>query len=108
MINVIEALNLPQYGAANDRSFGNSSARLPIAAFRGLIDSLNHSRSWVTGGTAAEFRRQDIPRHLAPAIERLESVMGLVPARYAADVERAASAIEYARSAIERWRATAR
>jgi hypothetical protein len=105
MINVIEAFNLAPYAAANDRDFGSSSARLKIADFRALVDSLNWSRNDLTGGTREEFKRQDIPGRLGRHIARIEGALPLVPARYAADIESARSAIAYARQVIERWHA---
>lgn len=106
MINVMTALNLAPYAAANDREFGSASARLKIADFRRLVDSLNWSRNWLTGGTREEFKRQDIPGQLGAAIARLEGALPLVAARYAADIESARSAIEYAQRTVERWHQT--
>ena len=105
MINVMTALNLAPYAAANDREFGSASTRLKIADFRRLVDSLNWSRNWLTGGTREEFKRQDIPGRLGRHIARVEGALPLVPARYAADIESARSAIEYAQRVIERWHA---
>ena len=105
MINVLTALNIAPYAAANDRAFGSSSARLKIADFRGLVDSLNWSRNDLTGGTREEFKRQDIPGRLGRSIARVEGALPLVPARYASDIESARSAIEYAQRVIERWHA---
>ena len=105
MINVLTALNLAPYAAANDREFGSASTRLKIADFRRLVDSLNWSRNWLTGGTREEFKRQDVPGQLGAAIARLEGALPLVPARYAADLESARSAIAYAQRTIERWHA---
>lgn len=102
MINVMAALNLAPYAAANDREFG-ANAKLRIADFRALVDSLNWSRNDLTGGTAEEFKRQDIPGRLGRSIARLEGAVSLVPARYAADLESARAAIEYARGVIQRW-----
>ena len=104
MINVQVALNIPQYAAANDREFG-SHAKLRIADFRALVNSLNWSRNDLTGGTAEEFKRQDIPGRLGRAIARVEGALPLVPARYADDLESARSAIEYAGRVIQRWHA---
>lgn len=104
MINVQAALNIPQYAAANDRAFGGT-AKLRIADFRALVDSLNWSRNDLTGGTAEEFKRQDIPGRLGRAIARLQNGLPLVPARYAADLEAAHAAIDYAGRVIQRWHA---
>ena len=104
MINVLTALNIAPYAAANDREFGNN-AKLRIADFRALVDSLNWKRNWLTGGQAEEFRRQTVGPQLEAAIARLESALPLVPARYARDLESAASAVEYARRVIARWHA---
>lgn len=104
MINVLTALNIAPYAAANDREFG-AHAKLRIAAFRALVDSLNWSRADLTGGTREEFKRQDIPGRLGRHIARVEGALPLVPARYASDIESARSAIEYAQRVIERWHA---
>ena len=106
MINVMTALNIPQYAAVNDRDFGSTSTRLKIGDFRRLVDSLNWTRNWLTGGTREEFKRQDIPGQLGAAISRLEGALPLVAARYAADLESARSAIEYAQRTVERWHQT--
>lgn len=89
--------------AANDAVFGCSKVKLKIGDFRELIDSLNFSRSWLTGGTASEFKKQDIPGGLRPKIAQLSGALPLVPARFAEDVKRAHSAIEHANEVIERW-----
>ena len=47
-----------------------------------------------------------MPGQLGAAIARLEGALPLVPARYAADLESARSAIEYAQRTIERWHQT--
>ena len=104
MINVLTALNIAPYAAANDREFG-THAKLRIADFRALVDSLNWSRNDLTGGTSEEFKRQDIPGRLGRHIARVEGALPLVPARYAADIESARSAIEYAQRVIARWHA---
>jgi len=104
MINVLTALNIAPYAAANDREFG-AHAKLRIADFRALVNSLNWSRNDLTGGTREEFKRQDIPGRLGRHIARVEGALPLVPARYASDIESARSAIEYAQRVIERWHA---
>jgi len=91
--------------AANDSAFGSSKVRLKIGDFRNLIDSLNYSRSWLTGGTAEEFRKQDIPGSLLPKIAQLQSALNLVPAKFDNDLRRAATAMEHAVAVIDHWRA---
>src|SRR5690606_1013248 len=105
MTNVMTALNLAPYAAANDRAFGSSAARLKIADFRALVEALNHARHWLTGGPAEEFKRQDIPGRLGAAIDRLQGALPQVPARYAADLAAAGEAIAYAERTIARWHA---
>lgn len=89
--------------AANDAVFGSSKVKLKIGDFRRLVDSLDFSRGWLTGGTTDEFKRQDIPGGLQPKISQIEAALPLIGARYAQDIESAKSAIDRAKVVIERW-----
>lgn len=89
--------------AANDSFFGSAKVKLKIGDFRSLIESLNFSRGWLTGGTASEFKKQNIPGGLQPKIAQLQGALPLVSVRYANDIQRAHSAIEHASETIDRW-----
>lgn len=89
--------------AANDSVYGSGKVKLKIGDFRSLIESLNFSRGWLTGGTASEFKKQNIPGSLQPKIAQLQGALPLVADRYANDIQRAHSAIEHAADVIDRW-----
>ena len=77
--------------------------RLKIGDFRRQVDALNFSRSWVTGGTSCEFKKQNIPQHLEPKIQALQDSLQRLPSRFTDDAALARSAIEYAEKTITRW-----
>lgn len=100
MTNVFKGALMP----ANSGEF-NAPPCLKIGEFRRLMDRLDHARSWLTGGTADEFKRQAVAAQLEPIIVELGEALSVLPARFESDAERARRAIGYASQVVTRWHA---
>ncbi len=78
-------------------------ADIKIADFRKLVDRLNSSRHWLTGGTPEEFRKQPVKIQLQHGINKVEAMLPLVPERFKVDLLHAQTSIKHANSVILRW-----
>lgn len=76
---------------------------MKIAEFRDVVYSLNWSRNDLSGSTQDEFRRCDVAKRLNSHIEAVNAALLEVAPRFKNDIERAESAIKYAKTTIERW-----
>lgn len=74
---------------------------MKISDIREAIDALNWNRIDATGGTVEENKRTPLPRILEPHIERVRQLE--IPARFARDIERRASALESATKVCTSW-----
>lgn len=72
-----------------------------IAQIRNTIEACNWVRKDVTGGTQAEFKRCDVPAHMAPHIAAVRALV--IPARFQREIEGQAWAVECAEKTISRW-----
>ena len=78
-----------------------SRVKVKVGDIKALIDGLNWTRNDLSGHTAEEFRRADVPARFREGLDKLKEIMDVVPERYK---ERAASAVEHAEKTISRWR----
>lgn len=74
-----------------------------IAQIRRVIESADHTRNWLTGGTAEEFRKQAVGPSLRKKIEELQALD--IASRFADDIEERAKEIKRCEEVIARWEA---
>jgi hypothetical protein len=74
---------------------------MKIAEIRNVIDRLNWARSYHTGGTRDENRRNRLDANLAPYIADVKALE--IPPRFARDIERKENALQHAENVLARW-----
>ena len=77
--------------------------RFSIVQYRNAIDSLNWTRSDLSGSTSAEFLRANVPERFRAHIARVEEIRPDISDKKIQDHSMAVNALERARQMIERW-----
>lgn len=75
--------------------------KMTIKQIRDIIGAARWLRNDLVGGTAEEFRKQNVGPQLADAITRLKALQ--IPARFVDDEARRNEEIVYCRTVITRW-----
>lgn len=76
---------------------------MKIADIRRTIESCNWSRNDLGGATREEFRRMDVATRMQRHVDDCRALV--IPARFVADEQDRAEAIERAEATVVRWRA---
>jgi len=74
---------------------------MKISEIRDIIGNAEWSRHDLTGGTAEEFRRQDVGPRLEAKIAELQALV--IPPRFVDDEARRVKEIEHCQRVIDRW-----